>query len=256
MPQYKTALLGLLIVLIPAGCTSTVRENLDREEARTQVLLLEEYGIRARSVQSGRTSKSGWTVEVPSSREKQARSILASLKMPVSSSRPHQDKQAGSILFPEPGEKRMFRERHLSSQIEETLQSIPGVLDAKVHINLPETDKGLFYDQPDSGASASASVLLRHVGETAPLSEEQVNRIIRGTAGKAFNEKVETIMLGTVLKPEGAAGTMHGRSTPEDGFYRTLAAVAVAVNIIMGLAMVFVGVYFRRLKKRSENIRE
>jgi len=256
MPQYKKAVLCLIFLLFQTGCTSTVRENLDREEARTQVLLLEEAGIQARAIQSGRTPRSGWAVEVPSSREKQARSILASLKMPVHSSGMHHRKQIGSILFPEPGEEKMLKELHLSSQIEEMLESIPGVLDARIHLNLPQKNKGLFYDQPDSGASASASVLIRHIGETAPLSEEQVNRIIRGAVGKTFTEKPETIMLGTVLKPAGAAGTMHGRSIQEAGFYRTLAVVALAVNIIIGLAMVFIGIHFRRMKKRREKFRE
>lgn len=76
-------------------------------------------------------------------------------------------------------EEQWFRyERSVAMSIEESLAAIPGVLEARVHINIPEEDP-LF---GSSGRDGSGSVLLV-IDEKFVAHDEEVSALVGGAAG-------------------------------------------------------------------------
>ena len=78
-------------------------------------------------------------------------------------------------------QQRFQFERSLSSSIETTLSALDGVLDVRVHLNLPVSDP-LFGKPVNSQDKGSASVLLI-TGSVFPNSNEQIASLVAGASG-------------------------------------------------------------------------
>jgi hypothetical protein len=81
---------------------------------------------------------------------------------------------------PSRDEQRFYYERALAAVLEETLQSMTGVLEAHVHLHLPHSDP-LFREKSQDFAGSSAVLLL--VDELFATSAEDVAALIGGAAG-------------------------------------------------------------------------
>jgi type III secretion protein J len=79
-------------------------------------------------------------------------------------------------------EEQLFRfERSLSAEIENTLLSISGMLDARVHLNLPKTDP-LFGRKINQESSGTASVLAVCDSELE-VDKSHIQSLVAGAAG-------------------------------------------------------------------------
>ncbi len=92
-------------------------------------------------------------------------------------------------------EQKQRLERSLASNLEQTLYTIDGVREARVHLNLPERDQLLGKEI----ASGSASVLLLTEGENV-IERESVATLVAGAAG--INAGSVAVMISKVTPPE------------------------------------------------------
>ena len=77
-------------------------------------------------------------------------------------------------------EEQWFRfERSLATSIEESLAAIPGVLEARVHVNVPEEDP-LFASNDRGGGSGSVLLV---VDDTFAAQDEEISALVAGAAG-------------------------------------------------------------------------
>lgn len=86
-----------------------------------------------------------------------------------------------SSILPSRKDQWFRYERSLAGSIEESLLSIPGVLEAHVHLNLPEDDPLFGNGQRGQG---TGSVLLL-VGEGCAARDEEIAALVGGAAGIA-----------------------------------------------------------------------
>jgi type III secretory pathway lipoprotein EscJ len=97
-------------------------------------------------------------------------------------------------------EEQWFRyERSVAMSIEESLAAIPGVLEARVHTNIPEEDP-LF---GSSGRDGSGSVLLV-VDEKFVAHDEEISALVGGAAG--IPREVIRILKSTTTLPKPLEG--------------------------------------------------
>jgi type III secretion protein J len=79
----------------------------------------------------------------------------------------------------------------LAGDLERTLESVDGVLSARVHLNLPEADP--LRDAPN--ARASASVLVSHRDAVPPIAASEVQRLLAGGVAGLAPGDVTVVML-------------------------------------------------------------
>ena len=170
--MYKL-LLALLLLL--CGCREQIVHNLNESEANRLVTRLASASITAERV---RQPDSSWALSVKSS---DALSALRYLEGSRAFHGRRKKPQQGAQFIPSKSRERFEGERALSAEIEITLRSLASVLDAHVHLNMPESERGIGKRRAET-ERGSASVLLI-VSEGFDSAESQIAKLVGGAAG-------------------------------------------------------------------------
>ncbi len=127
-------------------------------------------------------------------------------------------------------EEQWFRyERAVAAVLDDTLQSMTGVLEAHVHLHVPQGDP-LFGQKTEYGGGSSAVLLL--VDEHFTASNEEVAALVGGAAGISPNR---VAVLKTVAAPRGIgpsspmSQSAHEGGSPND--VQSTAASATSVDV-------------------------
>ena len=164
-----------LCILSFCACQETLLHDLDELRANRVLVALADSGVRA-----GKAKRGGkWEVRVSSAEVAQALKVLDAnrlLRRDLTRAT-----ASDSSLIKTREERKIFLERHLAWGIEHTLEAIPSVLEARVHLCM-HVDHELRFGEKKP--PQSASVLLVH-REGRPIDTGQVKLIVAGAAGIA-----------------------------------------------------------------------
>ena len=240
MSPQKLLLLSLLVFL---GCREQIVHNLSEPEANRLLTRLHQGQIEATKV----TGPDGsWALEVDKNNTIAALTLLEQSRIFQRSSSKANDDQS----FLASREDQHYRlERALGAEIETTLNALDQVLEARVHLKLPQSE--LIFNQPTAASSeGSASVLVIAPASTT-LTEDQIRGLVAGASGVA-RDKI-AVILSLVVQPaqkspvtEIPAVTVPSYSSGA-AFGKSSAVLALGLGFLgMGLLSVTV---FRRRKK-------
>jgi type III secretion protein J len=133
----------------------------------------------------------------------------------------------------------------LQGELERTLESVPGVLDARVHLNVPRQDA---LSPFAAKAKASGSVLLEHVGATPPISEGDVTQLVSRAVADLAPTDVAIVMISRPASPTAPLPSQ------QLAHVLSIAVAPGSVRIVYGilasaalLVMAFAGVTWRLL---------
>lgn len=158
-----------------SGCDEQILHDLSEQDANKVLSRLSAGSVSAHKVLQ---SDGRWAISVPRD------SIVTALAF-LDTNRVLAPRSSGLGVNAKGGfvpsrEEQWFRyERSVAASIEESLSAMSGVLEARVHLNLPETDP-LFGTKKES--SGSGSVLLV-VDSRYSAKDEEVSALISGAAG-------------------------------------------------------------------------
>jgi len=142
----------------------------------------------------------------------------------------------------------------LAGDLERTLESIDGVLSARVHLSMPEVDP-LRDPRDAAGAKTTASVLLEHRGAAPPLPVPEVQRLLAGgVAGLApADVAVVTIQRAASPPPGDAIALSHvGPIAVARTSARLLQlALGALLALVAALAFVTLALYARLSRARA-----
>lgn len=195
-----------LTAVLSLACGAVeVLHGLPEADANRVLATLHSHGIRAqRSLVDAETNT--WSVLVPGAGAERAWSLLAEYKLPQPPSRRFKDVFGQRKLVTTPLEERALFIEALQGEISHTLEAVDGVIDARVHLVLPERDLS---GQPFGPAKASVVVeyLETRLGGR-PLQDAEVRAIV----AHAVNDLQEAAV-SVVQKPASIATVS---STPRD----------------------------------------
>lgn len=118
------------------SCTAQVQHGLDERQANELQSVLVERGIQAQKVlEPGK--KPTWAIEVDEERATDAVRILAELGLPRPRTEGFGDVFGKGSLVPTPTEERALYLEALSGEVARTLESVDGVVGARVHLVIP-----------------------------------------------------------------------------------------------------------------------
>jgi type III secretion protein J len=165
-----------MVCIAVCGCKEQILHDLSEAEANRIVSRLHSAELTAEKVLQ---SDGRWAISLP---ERQASVGLRYLEdhRVVSSQRGETFAFAKGGLIPSREEQRFRYERALAAAIEESLQAVKGVLEARVHLNLPQNE-GFFGERGEKAQGSSAVLLL--VDDRFNTEERDIARLVAGAAG-------------------------------------------------------------------------
>ena len=197
LKSVSQAPLILLVVFLLhlTGCKTAIQHDLEESEANEIVVLLEASGIAASKSQQGR--EGGWVVSVPSAEVSRAWQIMQDNGLPQRTVEGYSGVFGDGSLIPSPVEDRVRLQRALGGELEQTLLAIEGVIDARVHLHLPQ--EGGLSNLADDPAPGTASVLLIYRDESGesncPIAIADVQELVAGSTSQVTTEDVAVIVV-------------------------------------------------------------
>ncbi len=185
---FAIALFALLI-----GCGVPVQHGLDERSANEVVTALDRAGIRAEKLAGEGTGETPtYIVKVAASESSRAMELMQSLGLPRTQRSGLAETYGQPSLVPSPTEEKARFIDALENDIERTLETIEGVVSARVHLTLAENDPLSVDAKPRT--PAQASVLLK-VRPDAKLGIEtlEFQRLIAGTVPGLDPVKVSVV---------------------------------------------------------------
>lgn len=178
LKRQTSFILAIWVIAALSGCKEQIVHDLSEAEAIKIISTLGDVSINAERVKQ---ADSQWALAVPSTQSWRAVKYLTAMRMLPD--RAALAKEKLSVIAGR-DQQRFHLERSISRELQNTLSSVPGVLEAKVHINLPVRDP--IFGQALVSLKGSASVLLLVRGGS--FSRKDIAALVAGAAGVAPDE--------------------------------------------------------------------
>jgi len=182
--------LGIVVVVVFAGCSTPIQHGLDESAANEVVTALERTGIEACKGRDDANSEA-FTISVSKSQTLRALEVLQALGLPRGRRAGFGEVYKQASLVPTPTEERARFHEALSGEIERTLEKVEGVVSARVHLVLSEPNPLALDGKPQ--VTAQAAVLLKLRTGPAPLAEADVQKLVAGSVAGLAPQSVAVV---------------------------------------------------------------
>jgi type III secretion protein J len=232
------------------GCEARLAGELSEAEANAIVVALHAQGIGAQKArEGGGADEPRFSVEVAKSEAARALTILAAADLPHRDDPGIEETFGEGGLVPTATEERARYLAALGGELARTIERIDGVVDARVHVALPEAHERLL---DEAAPSPRASVLVKHRADHPPPELEAVRALVAGAVQGM--DPAEIAVLAVPAEAPGAAAA----PLVDVGPITVTAGSAAALKGILGgslflhvlLALVLVAVLRRTRRPR------
>jgi type III secretion protein J len=193
--------LAVVFALSVAACQDVcVLEGANETEASRAVVALSRAGLGAeRSREDALGTNTTFRVCVARDAVSQALRVLATNEIPRREEPGFAEVYGSRGLVAGADEDRARAAQALAGELARTLEAIDGVVDARVHLALPDT-RDVSGDAPV--LRPSASVMVKYTGDRPPYDEPDVRRLVAGAVQGMRPEDVSVV--GVRKAPERA----------------------------------------------------
>jgi len=242
-----------LVCLALSGCAVPVAGGLDEGDANRIVIALDRASIEAtKETDPGVEGKFHVTV----ARDDSARAITAlqSEELPRPRSPGVLDAIDKGALVPSAAQEHAQLVRGMAGDLERTLESVDGVLTARVHLNVPPHEP-LLGAPP---AKTTASVLVEHRGVTPPLVEGSVARLVAGGVPGLSPADVAVVMVARPAPPRATGSELShvGPITVAHSSMRPLQAALVGLLALVGVLTAATLALFSKVRRLAAEAEE
>ncbi|HSM92684.1 MAG TPA: secretion protein [Anaeromyxobacteraceae bacterium] len=217
------------LLLLVAGCSSEeLLHGLDEPQANDVLVALEEEGV-AGGLRRDDGTDAAFTVTVPARDAAKARRILSERELPRPRSQGFADLFAEGGMVPTPAEEHARYLHALSGELSRSVATLDGVVEARVHLGLPQDDPL----RPGDRRPPRAAVLVRcrpaACGAVRAM-EAGIRALVAGAADGLSPEAV------SVLVAEAGTAAVKSPAAPSRAPWRAVAAAALgAAALFLGL---------------------
>lgn len=171
--------IAALSAILISGCEeeATLHANLPEQQANLVMAALLDDGIAARKTPG---EEGAWNVLVAGSRFADAVNLLKSRGLPQRTYQGIGEVFKKTGMISSPSEERIRFMDALSQDLSSTISTIDGVLDARVHVVLPENDPFARNTLPSSAAVAIRSRWDKDITDLVPSIKGLVKNAIEG----------------------------------------------------------------------------
>lgn len=250
LPHTLTAALAL--VLFATACHSEIQHGLTESEANDIIVLLQSHGIDARKEKEAgtQTGEGSWVVTAAKGDAPRAWELLSEAELPKARVQGLEIFNTGALIPTPTQEKAMLLEA-LSGELAKTLRDVDGVVDARVHVVLPEEDRFRDRGQPAPEATAAVYVKWRPTAttKTAPFRDEEIQQLVSHGVPNLKPQNV-SVMSTMALPVAGAEGGADDGMTSVMGM-RMSSDAKTLFMILTGLLVLMAGFLVYTLATRG-----
>jgi type III secretion protein J len=200
--------LALVVVAFACGtlgaCSTNILHGIDERAANDAARALERVGIGVEKLpdEGGAAAGAGarFTLRVSRGDGARALDLLRALGLPRELRHGFAETYAQPSLIPTPSEERARYVDALAGEIERTLEEVDGVVSARVHLVLEETDPLAVDAKPRE--PARAAVLLTTRPGREPIARADVQRLVAGSVGGLDAAAVAVVFTAAPAAPE------------------------------------------------------
>lgn len=233
-------LLWLLPLLLLGACTSEpLLHQLDETQANEILLALDEGGVGGEKRRAD-GADAGWIVEVRPRDVATARRILAERELPRPRTPGFGEVFGEPGMVPTPVEEHARYLHALSGELSRSLEALDGVVEARVHLGLPQDDPL----SPGERRPARAAVLVRCRPAACPAVRAMESGIRSLVAGAADGLSADSVSL---LVAEATPAPFVARTEPRGAWRLVVAAILAVAGL--GVALLATG----RLRWRARS---
>ncbi len=190
--------IAAIAVLLLSGCAVELQHDLTEQEANEIYVALFAKGLNPAKVRSEGTDAPRFNVTIPKQEVAIAFETLQRLSLPRTRAQGLGVFKATKGMIPTATEERAMFLEALGGEIGNALSALPGALDARVIVNIPETND---LTQPDAKSAPSAAVVLKYLvtpnKQTFGFTEAQVKEFV-GRAVPELKAEAITVLMAPV----------------------------------------------------------
>lgn len=237
------ALVVLVVVLLSAGCGKVnVISELGESEALEIIVLLRQNGITATKMPIEGGQEVLWTVAVDSRDAGNAFLVMSENELPRDQPKGFEAFFGQSKLIPTETEEKAIFLQAQSGELSRTIERMPSVIDARVHISIPNHDPLRQLMEGEKPPRPTASVFVKYwlPNENTPaesrLNESDIKRLIAGSIEQLEASDVDVVM--KAVRQDMSGMTAHtGGPDPTMLFYPLAGLTVLLVLIVVVMAM-------------------
>lgn len=207
-----------LLSVLAVGCRAQVAGGLDEAQANEVLVHLQHRGLGADKESSGPGDDARFAVTVPSGELGRAAAVLTEESLPRTAGAGLASTYGEPGLVPSPLEESARFDAAVAAELSATLERMPGVRSARVHVARPVRPTGLVAPPP---AATRAAVLVTHAAGARP-SPEAIARLVSGAIEGLSPAAVEVVCVAgsapattaTDLRRVGPFLVARGSATP------------------------------------------
>lgn len=232
---------SLFCAAILMACNAPLAESLTETQANDVLVALDQHGIGGTKVSDrGQGETPTYSISVAAGDVAGALAVLRAEELPRKEAPGLSEVFKEASLVPTATEEKSRYAAALAGELARSLETIGGVLHARVHVALPDAPVGLEAESP----RARAAVLIKRAASANGLTEEPIRRLVAGAVQGLAAEDVAVVFVNasTASKPSaqlshvGPFAVSRGSAT---ALQVTLAAMLVA-NLVLAAALVLV----------------
>lgn len=233
--------LVLVVALVLAACRSQIQHGLDERDANEIVSVLVSRGFQAQKV-AEKGKKPTWAIEVEDDRATDAMRVLTELKLPRPQRTTTRDVAQSGSLIDTPSAEKLRQVEALEGDIEQTIETMDGVVSAGVELVVPLAARPGIVANP-----AKASALVRVHPQSLERIQQQREQLKALIAGSVEGLKPDDVAL--VVDPVETHVTIVVPEVADIVRYKVIIIVlAVLLTLVSGL-LVGMTMHLRRLMK-------
>ena len=188
----RSSLFG--VIFLASACSVNLQHDLTEDDANDIYVLLQKKSIDASKLKEGEGKEARFVISVPKADVATAAELLREHSLP----RPRADglsifKMTKGMIPTQTEERAMFIEA-LGGEVSNALNRIPGVLEAKTIVMIPENND---LTQPEKKPAPTASVLIKYMASTdgkAPVAMDDVQSFVANAVPELKKENVKVLM--------------------------------------------------------------
>src|SRR5262245_14910298 len=206
---WGVSALVLVAAAVAGGCSTNILHGVDERSANEATAALERAGIGAEKLPDEGAATGGgatYTIRVARGDGTRAVDLLRALGLPHDRRRGFAETYGQPSLIPTPSEERARYVDALAGEIERTLESADGVVSARVHLVLEESDPLATDAKPRN--PARAAVLRKARPGATPLSENDVQKLVSGSVAGLQPAAVSVVVTASADPNSAAAASL------------------------------------------------
>ncbi len=232
------------VVLFASACTLNLQHDLMEDDANDIYVLLTNQGIDATKLKEGEGKDARYVIAVPKADVARAAQLLRQHSLP----RPKSDglaifKMTKGMIPTQTEERAMFIEA-LGGEVSNALNRIPGVLEARTIVMLPEIND---LTQPEKKPLPSASVLIKFIAVEGkpPVAEDEIQAFVASAVPELKKEHVKVLMTESKAVTQSGDDTRMQRhlgvhmATESYSTFRLIIGSFALLFIVMAAVIVF-----------------